>query len=82
MVIYSSLRINRMVMHRIVAKTVDVNHVTVEYNDTLIPIDRGIQKILKDRLSQSFGRHSKSFELSIENDADGSTFSFVKDLVN
>lgn len=82
MVIYSTLRINRMVMHRIVAKTVDVNHATVEYNDTLIPIDRGIQKILKDRLSQSFGMHSKSFELSIENDADGSTFSFVKDLVN
>lgn len=82
MVIYSTLRINRMVMHRIVAKSADVDHATVEYNDTLIPIDRGIQKILIDRLSQSLGKYSKSFELSIENDADGSTFSLVKELVN
>lgn len=35
MVIYSLLRINRMVMHRIVAKTANVDHATVEYNDTL-----------------------------------------------
>ena len=82
MVIYNTLHINRMVMHRIVAKSDDVDHATVEYNDTLIPIDRGIQKILIDRLSQSFSRYSKSFELSIANDAEGSTFSLVKDLVN
>ena len=82
MVIYSSLRINRMVMHRIVAKTANVDHATVEYNDTLIPIDRGIQQILIDRLSQSLGKYSKSFELSIEDDSDGSAFSFIKDLVS
>jgi hypothetical protein len=59
-----------------------VDHAAVEYSDTLIPIDREIEIILKDRLSSSFGRHSKSFELSIENvDAD-STFSFVKDIVD
>lgn len=82
MVIYSTLRINRLVMHRIVAKTADVDHATVEYNDTLIPIDREIQKILIDRLSQSLGKYSKSFELSVEDEADGSTFRFIKDLVN
>lgn len=82
MVIYSLLRINRMVMHRIVAKTANVDHATVEYNDTLIPIDRGIQQILIDRLSQSLGKYSKSFELSIEDDSDGSAFSFIKDLVS
>ena len=82
MIIYNTLHINRMVMHRIVAKSVDEEQATVEYNDTLISIDREIQKILTDRLSQSFGKSSKSFELSIENDGDGSTFSFIKDLVN
>ena len=82
MIIYNTLRINRMVMHRIVARTADVDHATVEYNDTLIPIDREIEIILKDRLSLSFGQHSKSFELYIENDANGSTFSFVKGIVD
>lgn len=82
MIIYNTLRINRMVMHRIVARTADVDHATVEYNDTLIPIDREIEIILKDRLSSSFGRHSKSFELSIENDDADSTFNFVKDIVD
>lgn len=82
MIIYSTLRINRMVMHRIVAKSVRVDHATVEYNDVLIPIDIGIREIIRERLSQSFGRYSKSFELSIENDAEGSTFSFVKNLVD
>ncbi len=47
MIIYNTLRINRMVMHRIVARTADVDHATVEYNDTLIPIDREIEIILK-----------------------------------
>ena len=82
MIIYNTLRINRMVMHRIVARTADIDHATVVYNDTLIPIDGGIQSILKDRLSQSFGQHSKSFELTIEIDGDGSTFSFVKNIAN
>lgn len=71
-----------MVMHRIVAKSVEEDHATVEYNDTLIPINREIQKILIERLSSSFGKYSNSFELSIENDGDGSTFSLVKDIVN
>lgn len=55
MIIYNSLRINRMVMHRIVARTADVDHATVDYNDTLIPIDGEIEEVLKDRLSSSFG---------------------------
>ena len=82
MVIFNTLRINRMVMHRIVARTAEVDHATVEYNDTLIPIDRDIENVLQDRLASSFGRHSKSFELSIENDGADSTFSFVKDIVD
>ena len=82
MIIYNTLHINRMVMHRIVGRTADVNHATVEYNDTLITIDREIENVLKDRLSSSFGRHSKSFELSIENDDADSTFSYVKDIVD
>lgn len=82
MIIFNTLRINRMVMHRIVARTDDVDHATVDYNDTLIPIDEEIENVLKDRLSSSFGRHSKSFELSIENDDVDSTFSFVKDIAS
>ena len=71
-----------MVMHRIIARTANVDHATVEYNDTLIQIDRGIENILRDRLSSSFGQHSKSFELSIENDNADSTFCFVKDIAD
>ena len=60
MIIFNTLRINRMVMHRIVARTADVDHATVEYNDTLIPIDREIEIILKDRLSSSVVRFLSS----------------------
>lgn len=67
-------------MHHVLPRNAEIDHATVEYNDVLIPIDEGIRKILTDRLSQSFGQHSKSFVLDIENDQEGSVFDFVKNI--
>lgn len=80
MIRYNLLSINRVIMHRIAAKTAVNQQATVECTDSLVALDRYICELLKQRLVDSFGRQGKSFELIIEDDQQGSCFDLVKDL--
>ncbi len=71
--------INRAIMHHILGKDQDGN-VRCEYSDSLIPIDFDVRKILMDRLRTAFGLQSRSFELLLNNDAEGSVFSYLYNL--
>lgn len=66
-------------MHRIIGKEHNVD-AHCEYNDELLSLDNEIKTLLKNRIQTSFGFHSKSFELVLENDANGSTFSYLRNL--
>ena len=73
------ISIERAIMHRIKGKEQNVD-AHCEYNDELLSLDNEIKTLLKNRIQTSFGFHSKSFELVLENDADGSTFSYLRNL--
>lgn len=76
---FNFTQINRAIMHHILGKGQDGN-VRCEYSNSLIPIGNDVRKILIDRLRSSFGMQSRSFELTLKNDADGSVFFYLNDL--
>lgn len=67
-------------MHQILGKTALNENAYCEFSEELLDIDRETEAILIKRLTSSFGRNSKSFELTMADDSEGSTFSFLKSL--
>ena len=65
-------------MHQILGKTAMNENVHCEFSEELLEVDRATETILIDRLTSSFGRNSKSFELTMADDSEGSTFSFLQ----
>ena len=62
------LDIQRVIMHRILPRTAQREHVEAECNEQLIVLDNNIKSLVINRLTESFGRQGKSFELTIEQD--------------
>ena len=67
-------------MHQIMGKTALNENASCEFSNELLDVERATETILIDRLTSSFGRNSKSFELTMEDSSEGSTFSFLNDL--
>lgn len=81
MINFNDLDIVRARMHKIHSKLSMYRETTeVEYIEDTFVLDEGIKTIIRERLIQSFGNQSKSFELSIDEDGEGSCFDLVKDL--
>lgn len=73
------ISIERAIMHRIIGKEQNTD-AHCEYNDEILKLDNEIKTLLKKRIQTSFGLQSKSFELVLENDAEGSSFSYLRSL--
>lgn len=81
MVIYSELDIQRVVMHKILPKRSGLDeHVEIEPTDHLVELDGPIREIIITRLTDSFGRQGKSFQLNICSEEEDTCFSLVKEL--
>ncbi len=81
MINFNDLDIVRARMHKIHSKfRMNRETTEVEYITDTFALDDDIKTIIRERLIQSFGNQSKSFELSIEVDGEGSCFELVKDL--
>lgn len=72
---FNFISIKRAIMHQILGKTAMNENVHCEFSEELLEVDRATETILIDRLTSSFGRNSKSFELTMADDSEGSTFS-------
>lgn len=75
---FNFISIKRAIMHQILGKTAMNENVHCEFSEELLEVDRATETILIDRLTSSFGRNSKSFELTMADDSEGSTFSFLQ----
>lgn len=71
-----------MIMHTIIAKEDHQDHASVDYENSLIELDDEVLRIIRKRLTEAAGRHSKSFELEIENTQEGEFFSICSQLKN
>lgn len=79
--IYSTLNIMRVVMHKIIPKRTGMDeHVEIEATGHLVELDNNIKDIIIKRLIDSCGRQGKSFLLGISNVEEDSCFSLVKNL--
>lgn len=67
-------------MHQILGKSALNENAYCEYSEDLLDVTRETEAILINRLTSSFGRSSKSFELTMADDAEGSTFSFLRSM--
>lgn len=77
---FNFINIKRAIMHQIVGKSSYNENTRCEFNDELMQLDFDIKGILLSRLSDAFGKNSKCFELQLENDSEGSTFSYMNSL--
>ena len=83
MIQFNILEINRVIMHRILEKSVHApvrQHVEVEPINQLVNLTDNIKNLIRKRLMESCGRQGKAFELQIEKDEAGSCFDYVKDM--
>lgn len=80
MIAYNSLKIERLVMHRILPKNSTRDHVEAQFSNNLVILDDNIQSLIRERLISSFGRQGKAFNLSIKKDEAGSCFDSIKNL--
>lgn len=79
--VYNTLNIIRVVMHKIIPKRTRMDeHVEIEATEHLVELDNSIKDIIKKRLIDSCGRQGKSFLLGISNVEGGSCFSLIKNL--
>lgn len=78
---FSSLHIQRAIMHRIVSKS-DQEDSHAECSDTLISLDDDIIRIFKKRLVDAFGMSSKAISLKINNVEPDSAYGYIKRLHN
>lgn len=80
MLAYNALKIERLVMHRILPKNPTRDHVEVQFSNDLVILNDNIQSLIRDRLVDSCGHQGKAFELNIEKDGVGSCFDSIKNL--
>lgn len=85
MIQFNTLQIQRVIMHRILEKSMHDpvrQHVEVDAINQLVALTDNIKNLICKRLTESCGRQGKSFELQIEKVAAGSCFDFVMDMHN
>lgn len=80
MINFSNLNIKRAIMHQILGKTNYNENAHCEFSDELLDINAETECILKQRLMSALGRNSKSFELTMSDDSEGSVFSYMKNM--
>lgn len=83
MIQFNVLEINRVIMHRILEKSMQNpvrQHVAVDPINQLVNLTDNIKNLIRKRLTESCGRQGKAFELQIEKDEEGSCFDYVRDL--
>lgn len=80
MLAYNALKIERLVMHRILPKNPTRDHVEVQFSNDQVILNDNIQSLIRERLVTSCGRQGKAFNLSIKKDEAGSCFDCIKNL--
>lgn len=80
MLAYNALKIERLVMHRILPKNPTRDHVEAQFSNDLVILNDNIQSLIRERLVASCGRQGKAFKLNIEKDEAGSCFDSIKNL--
>lgn len=83
MIQFNTLQIDRVIMHRILEKSMTEpmrQHVEVDPINRLVNLTDNIKELIRKRLMESCGRQGKAFELQIEKDEVGSCFDYVKDM--
>lgn len=68
------LSINRLIIHKIIAKLPERDTATVEYSDEVVNPNETVLALLKARLVDAVGRNSRAFELSIQESHEGTFF--------
>lgn len=77
---FNELKVNRVIMHSIIAKMKNQDHATVEESSNLIEASDAVLKIIKVRLIDAAGKNSKAFELEVENSSHDSFYTKAKSL--
>lgn len=80
MINFNFLDVKRAIMHRILGKTNFQESSSCEYSEELLNMDNETESILKERLVSAFGKNSKSFELAMSDDSEGSAFSYFANM--
>lgn len=80
MIQFNFLEVDRLIIHIINAKKTGQDSAIVEYSEDLSLLDQKGKELIKERLTNATGRDSKSFELKIENQSDGSFIQLIKGL--
>ena len=80
MINFNFLHVNRLIIHTIVAKQEGQDSATVRPSQEISTIDESGLEIIKTRLIDAAGRHSKAFELKIENTNVDSFFDLTRNL--
>ncbi len=75
MIDFNDLMIDRLIIHIINAKKNDQDSAKAEFSSELSVVDDNGLKLIKERLINAIGRDSKSFELIIDDESEGS---FIK----
>lgn len=71
---FNELKVNRVIMHSIIAKIKNQDHATVEESKNLIEASDAVLEIIKVRLIDAAGKNSKAFELEVENTSNDSFY--------
>ncbi len=74
------ISINRIIVHKILQQEVTQEYSEVELEKNVIKINEKGKDILIARVIDALGKESKSFELNVESDSEGSFFSLAKRL--
>lgn len=76
---FFEIKFNRVIIHKIIAKTKDSETASVVLKNQIINLDQDSELIIIDRLNEAT-KSSKFFNLTIENTLESSFFGYAKDL--
>lgn len=81
MINYNLLSFSNVIMHQVHEKINGEQYCRVTFSDQPIAISTDVEQIIKTRLIDAAGRDSRSFELKIENNEEGSFFDLSKEII-
>lgn len=80
MIEFNNLKINRFIIHTIIAKQNSNDSAKIEASNEISSINTDVLEIFRNRLIAAAGRNSKAFELEIEDSTANSFFELSKNI--
>jgi hypothetical protein len=74
--------IHRVALHTILVKTHEEEHSEVDLDDDLLELTDQVKGMLKTRIIDAAGKHSKAFTLEIERGEEGTFYNYCRPIIN